>query len=170
MSVFAPQAPSTPAATPNPTGNAPSPDQAANAPTPGGSTGPVNAPTPTDVSAEVDESSISDACDESWAVVLSHRLNCSAHVTEYRPALASGYLLRRRGTTDGDGAFSLNVNLVYTRRPSSLHEALLKETLGMYRGLATLARCKGTRNVQENTLPWHIATSLTGQELLSYVL
>ena len=168
MSVFAPQAPSTPAATPNPSGSAPSPDQAANPPTPGGA--PVNAPTPTDVFLEADEASISDACDESWAVVLSHRLNCSAHVTEYRPALASGYLLRRKGPTDGDGAFTLNVNLLYTRRPSSLHEALLKEILGMYRGLATLARCKGTRHVQQNTLPWHIATAIMGQETLSNVL
>lgn len=103
-------------------------------------------------------------------MVLSHRLNGSAHLTEFRPALASAYLLRRKGPTDGDGVISMNVNLVYSQQPLSSYEGLLRETLKMYRDLATLSRARGTRNVQQNTLPWHIAAAVRAQEMLSYVL
>ncbi|KAI9926758.1 hypothetical protein ASPWEDRAFT_143147 [Aspergillus wentii DTO 134E9] len=167
MSVFNQQVSSTPVATPNP--SVASPDQSAATPT--GSGAPANAPTPIDYPFEAEtESLLTDVYDESWGVVLSHRLNSSPHLTEYRPALASGYLLRRKGPTDGDGVLPMNVNLIYTQRPSSSHESLLREILGMYRGLSTLARARGTRNVQRNTLPWHIATAIRAQELLSYVL
>ncbi|KAL4790769.1 mediator complex subunit 13 C-terminal-domain-containing protein [Aspergillus venezuelensis] len=172
MSVLNPQAGSTPMATPLPSGSILSPDQAGNAPTPpSGANAPANAPTPTDLLAESDsETLLADMSDESWSVVLSHRLNGILHLTEYRPALASGYLLRRRGTTDTDGAFSMNVNLLFTQRPSSSYEALLREVIGMYRDLATLARVRGTRIAQTGTLPWHIATAVRAQQFLSYVL
>lgn len=62
------------------------------------------------------------------------------------------------------------VNLIYTQRPPSSYEALLNEILGKYRDLASLARAKGTHMAQQNTLPWHIATAVRGQELLSYAL
>lgn len=172
MGVLNPQLSSTPAATPSASGSVPSPDQAFNSPTPasGGNTA-ANAPTPGELPSEAEsESLLTDICDESWAVVLSHRLNGSPHVTEYRPALASGYLLRRKGPTDGDGVFSMNVNLIYSQRPQSSHATLLRDTLKMYRDLATLSRARGTYNVQRNTLPWHIATAVRGQEMLSYVL
>ncbi|KAL4943724.1 hypothetical protein BDV06DRAFT_220984 [Aspergillus oleicola] len=172
MSVLNPQAGSTPMATPLPSGSILSPDQVGNAPTPpSGANAPANAPTPTDILAESDyETLLTDICDESWSVLLSHRLNGTLHLTEYRPALASGYLLRRRGSTDMDGAFSMNVNLLFTQRPSSSYETLLREIIGMYRDLATLARVRGTRIAQSGTLPWHIATAVRAQELLSYVL
>lgn len=64
----------------------------------------------------------------------------------------------------------MSVNLIYTQRPLSSYEMLLREVLGMYRDLATLARARGTLNVQRNTLPWHIATAVRAQEMLSYVL
>jgi mediator of RNA polymerase II transcription subunit 13 len=114
------------------------------------------------------EATLTDICDESWLAVLSHRLNSSAHLTDFRPALSSGYLLRRRGATDGDGVFALAVNLIYSTRPPPVHDNVLKDTLSMYRDMATLARVKGIRCVQGNTLPWHIATALRAQELLSY--
>lgn len=159
---------SPPASTPNPSINIASPEQSGNAATPNAA---YNAPTPTDPSVEPDsEVVLADICDESWAVVLSHQLNSSPHITEFRPALASGHLLRRKGTTDGDGVFSMTVNLVFSQRPPSNHETTLREVLGMYRDLATLARARGMRSVQNNTLPWHIATALRAQELLSYVL
>ncbi|KAL4932637.1 uncharacterized protein BDV17DRAFT_168856 [Aspergillus undulatus] len=172
MSVLNPQASSTPMTTPIPSGSVLSPDQLGNAPTPpSGTNAQANAPTPTDLMAESEsETLLTDICDESWGVVLSHRLNGTLHLTEYRPALASGYLLRRRGSTDSDGAFSMNVNLLFTQRPSSSYENLLREILGMFRDLATLARVRGTRIVQSGTLPWHIATALRAQEILSYVL
>lgn len=171
MSVFNPQTSSTPVATPS----APSPEQSGNAPTPtSGGNAPMSAPTP-EVPPETEpEYTLTDIHDESWAVILSHRLNNSPHLTEYRPALASGYLLRRRGPTDGDGVFAMNVNLISARPAvssslSSSYESLLKEVLCMYNDLAVLARTRGTQTGQRNTLPWHIATAVRAQELLSYV-
>lgn len=166
--VLNPNFPSTPISTPNPSTSIASPEQPGNAPTPGAA---YNAPTPTEASMEPDSDVVlTDICDESWTVILSHRLNNSPHVTELRPALVSGYLLRRKGAVDGDGVFAMTVNLVHTPRPSSSHESILRDVLGMYRDLATLARARGIRSVQNNTLPWHIATALRAQELLSYVL
>lgn len=166
MSVFSAQTTSTPVATPNP--SVLSPDQAANAPTPPSG---ANAPTPTESTLEAEsESLLTDICDESWGVILSHRLNSSPHLTEYRPALTSGYLLRRKGATDGDGLYTLTVNLMYTQRHPSAYESLLRETLGTYRDLATLAHARGTCAVKHSTMPWHIATAIRAQELLSYVL
>ncbi|KAJ5267127.1 hypothetical protein N7478_009935 [Penicillium angulare] len=149
---------STPVSTPNPSVSVASPEQSA------------NAPTPTEPTFEPDSDVVlTDLSDESWAVILSHRLNSSPHITELRSALASGYLLRRKGTTDGDGVHAMTVNLIHSQRPASSHEPLLREILGMYRDLASLARARGMRSVQGNTLPWHIATALRAQELLSYV-
>lgn len=167
-SVLNPQLSSTPVSTPNPNVSIASPEQSGNALTPGA---PYNAPTPTEPSLEPDSDVVlADINDESWAVVLSHRLNSSPHITELRPALASGYLLRRKGTTDGDGVLTMTVNLIYSQRPSASHDGVLRETLGMFRDLASLARARGMRSVQGNTLPWHIATAFRAQELLSYVL
>ncbi|KAJ6049472.1 uncharacterized protein N7446_007198 [Penicillium canescens] len=169
MAVFNPLS-STPVSTPNPSNSVASPEQSGNAATPS-SGGPTtyNAPTPTDMSLETDsEAVLTDICDESWLAVLSHRLNSSAHLTDFRPALSSGYLLRRKGANDGDGVFALAVNLIYSPRPPPVHDNVLKDTLSMYRDMATLARVKGIRCVQGNTLPWHIATALRAQELLSY--
>lgn len=166
-SVLNPHFSSTPVSTPNPSVSIASPEQTGNAPTPSAA---YNAPTPTELSLEPDSDVVlTDISDESWAITLSHRLNSSPHVTEFRPALASGYLLRRKGITDGDGVFTMTANLIHSQRPASLHEGLLKDILGMYRDLASLARARGMRSVQGNTLPWHIATALRAQELLSYV-
>ncbi|PLB41339.1 uncharacterized protein BDW47DRAFT_66747 [Aspergillus candidus] len=172
MSIFSSQPASTPVATPNPSGSVLSPEQSANAPTPpSGGGAAANAPTPTDAQIEAEsESTLMDIGDETWGVILSHRLNNSPHLTELRPVLASGYLLRRRGAADGDGVYSMCVNLIHTTRPSQSYEGILRESLGMYRGLATLARARGTVTVQHSTLPWHVATAVRAQEVLSYVL
>ncbi|KGO74718.1 Mediator complex, subunit Med13 [Penicillium italicum] len=162
---------STPVSTPNPSASIASPEQSGNAATPT-SAGPAacSAPTPTEVSLETDsEAFLTDICDDSWLAILSHRLNSSPHLTEFRPALSSGYLLRRKGATDGDGVFAITVNLIYSPRPPASHDNVLKDTLSMYRDLGCLARAKGICSVQNNTLPWHVATALRGQELLSYV-
>lgn len=171
MSVFNAQTSSSPIATPA----AASPDLtfSATTPTSGGGNAPISASTPEGPPEAESEYTLSDVNSESWAVILSHRLNNSPHLMDYRPALASGYLLRRKGPTDGDGLFATTVNLIYAQRPSSSpsasHEALLKDILAMYHDLGMLARVRGTQCVQRNTLPWHIATAIRAQELLSYV-
>lgn len=162
---------STPVSTPNPIASIASPEQSGNAATPT-SAGPAaySAPTPTDMSLDTDpEAVLIDICDESWLVILSHRLNSSPHLTEFRPALSSGYLLRRNGPTDADGVFAISVNLIYSPRPAPSHDNVLKKTLSMYRDMGCLARAKGICSVQNNTMPWHIVTALRAQELLSYV-
>ncbi|KAJ5383871.1 Mediator complex subunit Med13 [Penicillium concentricum] len=162
---------STPVSTPNLSASVASPEQSGNAATPT-SAGPAaySAPTPTDMSLETDsEAVLTDICDDSWLAILSHRLNSSPHLTEFRPALSSGYLLRRKGATDDDGVFAISVNLIYSPRPPASHDNVLKDTLSMYRDLSCLARAKGICSVQNNTLPWHVATALRAQELLSYV-
>ncbi|ODH49573.1 hypothetical protein GX48_04360 [Paracoccidioides brasiliensis] len=111
-----------------------------------------------------------DKSDETWGVTLSHRLNNSYSLTKYQPALASGYLFRRSGTSDTDGLAVMSVNLIYTnsRRPT---DHLLKDILRMYRELATLARTRGIIHVRGNySLPWHIMTAIKGQEVLCYTL
>jgi mediator of RNA polymerase II transcription subunit 13 len=172
MAVFNPLSSSTPVSTPNPSNSIASPEQSGNAATPSsGGPAPYSAPIPTEMSLETDsEAALTDICDESWLAVLSHRLNSSAHLTDFRPALSSGYLLRRKGATDEDGVFALAANLIYSNRPPPAHDNVLKDTLSMYRDMATLARVKGIRCVQSNTLPWHIATALRAQELLSHTL
>lgn len=172
LSMFNQQPSSTPVATPNLGAGVSSPDQFGTAPTPPGGWGAsANASTPTDALPEVEsESLLTDIYDETWGVVLSHRLNSSLHQTEYRPALASGYLLRRKGSTDGDGLYTMSVNILFARRSPSSYDTLLREILGMYRDLATLARARGTRTVQQGTLPWHVATAIKAQTLLSYAL
>ncbi|CRG84467.1 Mediator of RNA polymerase II transcription subunit 13 [Talaromyces islandicus] len=161
---------STPVATPY--GGVSSPDQFGVGTPASGGQGPMNAVTPTDLSASAEPDSdalLIDAHDESWAVILSHRLNNSTYITEYRPALVSGYLLRRKGVNDSQGVAAMSVSLIHTSRPSGAYETVLREALNSYRDLATLARAKGTLAVQHNTLPWHIATAVKGQEFLSYV-
>ncbi|KAI2726158.1 hypothetical protein CBS147332_3045 [Penicillium roqueforti] len=122
---------STPVSTPNPNASVASPEQSGNAATPT-SAGPAaySAPTPTDMSLETDsETVLTDICDDSWLAILSHRLNSSPHLTEFRPALSSGYLLRRKGTTDADGVFATSVNLIYSPRIPVSHDSVLKDTL-----------------------------------------
>lgn len=161
---------STPVSTPIPSASVASPEQSGNAATPTSGPAAYSAPTPTDMSLETDSDAVLiDICDESWLAILSHRLNSSPHLTEFRPALSSGYLLRRKGATDADGVFAMAVNLIHSPHPPSSHDSVLKDTLSMYRDLGCLARAKGICSVQNNTLPWHIATALRAQQLLSYV-
>lgn len=43
-----------------------------------------------------------DVTDESWGVILQHRLHNSNSTTEFRPALASGYLIKRGADSNTD--------------------------------------------------------------------
>ncbi|KAL2366626.1 hypothetical protein RJZ56_000459 [Blastomyces dermatitidis] len=167
----------TPGSTPRPV---PSPDPSGPAATPPTATTPMFADQqqatppqqqPQQLTTDSDQDTILiDKSDETWGVTLSHRLNSSYSLTKYQPALASGYLLRRSGTSDTDGQAVMTVNVIYTnsRRPI---DHLLKDILRMYRELITLARVRGIVHVQGNLpLPWHIMTAVKGPEVLSYTL
>lgn len=150
----------------------PSPDPSATAPTPPPSSAEqAQTPGAQFIDSTDSETVLVDKSDETWAVTLSHRLNISPSLTSYHPALASGYLVRRRGgTSDTDGLASLGVNLLFThaRIPT---EMLLKDILRMYRDLTTLARTRGMIHAQGDApLPWHISTAVKGREFLCCVL
>jgi len=149
-----------------------SPDQTTMAtPTPGG--GALNAPTPPehnfDPNAETDLS-LSDPLEGIWSVILSHGIN-QAKIFEARPALASGYMLKRRGTSDPDTVVAIEVNIIHTAISSpSERQDLLKEILSQYKDLVTLARTRGMIDPVDCILPWHIATAIKGQQALSLIM
>ncbi|KAF2729535.1 hypothetical protein EJ04DRAFT_502146 [Polyplosphaeria fusca] len=51
-----------------------------------------------------------------------------------------------------------------TAQSRATAENLLKEVLGHYRALGTLAKLKGMRGTREGTVPWHIAAARRGVE------
>ena len=169
--IFDPQAGSqatphtTPVSTPQP--NTQSPEQTSNAPTPG--SGAANAATPGEALAEPDaEARLVDLTDETWMATLAHHLHNSHSVVDYRPALASGYLIKRTGTHDDDAPAVLGVRLVHAQQRT--YEPVLKEILSMYRDLGNLARLKGVTDRMRGVLPWHLAAALKAQEALSHLM
>jgi mediator of RNA polymerase II transcription subunit 13 len=77
----------------------------------------LNAPTPPehafDPNAETDLS-LSDPIECTWSVVVPPGINQAVSILEARPALASGYLLKRKGATDADNVVALEVNVIHT--------------------------------------------------------
>jgi mediator of RNA polymerase II transcription subunit 13 len=103
-----------------------------------------------------------DYTDQSWGVVLSHRLNNSNSLMEQNLALISGYLVKRGGSNSDDPPVVMEVNIVYSEvlgNPRTFHESLLREILGYYRGLGTLARVRGVVDAVRDVRPWHIAAA-----------
>lgn len=117
-----------------------------------------------------------DMTDESWAIILPRRLNVSASNLRIHRALASGYLMRRSSVVDADPPALCEVNLLFSRGASPhqgqghahgqedeqvRHDAVLREVLGMYRNLATLAVARGVvgGSGREGVLPWHVASA-----------
>lgn len=79
-------------------------------------------------------------------------------------AVASGYLVKRAGPRDEDGLIPLGVNLVHGQKP---YKAVLKEVLGMYRNLGTLARVRGVVDPVKSVLPLHVAAARKAWKMLS---
>ncbi|TVY83668.1 Mediator of RNA polymerase II transcription subunit [Lachnellula suecica] len=122
-----------------------------------GGAAPSNEPAEPDADAR-----LVDYTDQSWGAVLSHRLNNSNSLLELNPALISGYLIKRGGTNSDDPPIVMEVNVVYSEvvgNPRTFHESLLREILGYYRGLATLARARGVVDPVKDGRPWHIAAA-----------
>ena len=145
-----------------------SPEQVVTAATPASGNGPINALTPTDHAIDIDpDSSLIDVTDETWGVILGHRIHNTMSLVERRPGLASGYLIKRAGGQDGDGMVAMSVNLLHIERP---YTPQLRDLLAVYRGLGTLARLKGLADPIKSVIPWHIAAALKAQEVLSSVM
>jgi mediator of RNA polymerase II transcription subunit 13 len=121
----------------------------------------ANVATPVDGPIEPDsDARLIDLTDQTWGAVLSHRLNNSNSLLELNPALISGYLIKRGGVNSDDPPIIMEVNIVYSEvagNPRTFHEGLLREILGYYRGLGTLARVRGLVDSVADVRPWHIA-------------
>lgn len=145
----------TPASTPQP-----SQSSVGDASTP---TRETHASTPVEATAEPDsDSCLVDYTDQSWGAVLAHRLNNSNSLLDLNPALISGYLIKRGGTNLDDSPITMEVNVIYSDvvgNPRTFHESLLREVLGYYRGLGTLARVRGIVDPVVDCRPWHIAAA-----------
>lgn len=145
-------------------------DQHSNTPTPATA---INALTPTDTSGQdLDPKAVLiDIEDETWGVLLSHRLNLSCDSTVYNPALASAYLVKRGGVEEQVLPKVMAVNLAWTdnadvtaSREST--DALMRELLEIYRGLSLLARARGMMDKGKELMPWHVLAALRGVEAL----
>ncbi len=137
--------------------------------TPSRDTGPANAPTPNDSSAELKidaDATLVDITDQTWGAILSHRLNNSRSLLEFNPTLISGYLIKRSGTIPSDVPIVIEVNIVHSEVYPRLLDPLLREILGLYRGLATLARVRGCVNPVKDGRPWHITAVEKGVQAL----
>ncbi|KAI0506069.1 mediator complex subunit 13 C-terminal-domain-containing protein [Xylaria bambusicola] len=146
----------TPGSTPQ--GATVSPEQSGNATTPfrdnattsGQTPGGDNNATDSDIDA-----TLTDTTDQTWGVILSHRLQSSVSLTDPNPVLVSGYLVKRSG-----------VNIVHSENNPRAYEALLREMLTYYRGLGTLARTRGMIDKDTDIRPWHIAAAEKGVRAL----
>ncbi len=152
----------TPGATPQT--NAPSPDISGLGSTPAGNAAPVGTPPANAIFGDHDsEARLIDITDQTWGIVMDGTLD-DLSTPDKSASLASGYLVKRAGPRDEDGLIPLGVNLVHGQKP---YRALLKEVLGMYRNLGTLARVRGVVDPVKSVLPLHIAATRKAWKALS---
>ncbi|KAL7899638.1 mediator complex subunit 13 C-terminal domain-containing protein, partial [Trichoderma sp. TUCIM 5745] len=108
--------------------------------------------------AEADEILV-DITDQTWGAIAGHRLSNSSSILEVQLSLMSGYLIKRTGLRLEDPPVVMEVNLIYTEAIPRLHEPLLREMLGYFRGLGTLARARGVVDKEGDVRPWHVAAA-----------
>jgi mediator of RNA polymerase II transcription subunit 13 len=102
--------------------------------------------------------------DQTHGLVLAHRLSNSRSLFNPNPALMSGYLIKHSTPTP----VLIEVNVIHSEvvgNPRTYYEALLREVLSNFAGLATLSRSRGTTGA-EDARPWHIAAAEKGVQVL----
>lgn len=167
----------TPASTPQ--AGITSPDQPVPAtPTPGGSSI-MNAPTPPepgfDPNAEGDLTLV-DPAEDSWCVILPYGVKQTDSMFDPRPAVATGLLMKRKGSKNDDGCTMIEISLISANTQGAENssetsaDALLEDVIKQYRGLATLSVTRGCIDQITECLPWHIATSAKGSQILGQVM
>ncbi|KOS17401.1 Mediator of RNA polymerase II transcription subunit 13 [Escovopsis weberi] len=116
---------------------------------------------PTDApAADADaDAALADISDQTWGAIANHRLSNSASLLEVRPALISGYLVKRTGMRVEDAPVVMEVNMVHTDQVPRAYEPLLREMLSHFRGLGTLARARGVVDRETDVRPWHVAAA-----------
>ncbi|KAI1190839.1 mediator complex subunit 13 C-terminal-domain-containing protein [Nemania serpens] len=157
----------TPGSTPQ--GAVVSPEQSGNAATPFRDSGTTSGQTPGGDNNATDsdaDAALTDITDQTWGVVLSHRLHASTSSTDLNAALVSGYLVKRGGLRVEDPPIMMEVNIVHSEGSPRAYEGLLREMLTYYRGLGTLARARGMVDKDTDIRPWHIAAAEKGVRAL----
>ena len=145
----------TPGATPQT--NIPSPDISGLGSTPAGHAAQVGTPPPNAAFGEHDlEAKLVDVTDETWGVIMDGILDDPRTLSDICTPVVSGYLVKRAGPRNENGLIALAVNLVHGQRP---YRGVLKEVLGMYRNLGTLARVRGIVDPVRSVLPLHVAAA-----------
>lgn len=153
----------TPGATPQT--NAPSPDISGLGSTPAGNAAPVGTPPANAAFGDHDsEARLVDITDQTWGVVMEGTLDDINDLSDKSASIASGYLVKRAGPRDEDGLIPLGVNVVHGQKP---YKTVLKEVLGMYRNLGTLARVRGVVDPVKSVLPLHVAATRKAWRALS---
>ena len=153
----------TPGATPQT--NTPSPDISGLGSTPAGNGAPVGTPPPNAVLGDHDpEARLIDVTDETWGVIMDGTLGDLSTQCEESMSIVSGYLVKRAGPRDEDGLIPLEVNLVHGQKP---YRTVLKDVLGMYRNLSTLARVRGAVDPVKSVEPLHIAAARLAWRVVS---
>lgn len=109
------------------------------------------------------EARLIDVADLTWGVVMDGTLDDIKTLSDKSASMASGYLIKRAGPRDEDGLIPLGVDLVHGQKP---YRAVLKEVLGMYRNLATLARVRRVVDPVKSVLPLHVAASRKAWKVL----
>jgi mediator of RNA polymerase II transcription subunit 13, fungi type len=127
-----------------------------------------------------------DTTDDTWAVILSHRLNLQTGPLEYRQSLSSGLLIKVPPATPTQNPFNpaeiadpskvhcICIHLLWGRNqakspdtqdrawnhPSAvakgLADGLLREFLILFRNLALLAKVRDMRDWKAGLVPWHV--------------
>lgn len=110
------------------------------------------------------EARLIDITDETWGVVMDGPLDDHITLSNQCPSIASGYLVKRAGSRNEDGLITLSVKLVHGQKP---YRSVLKEVLGMYRNLGTLARVRGVVHPVKSILPLHVAAARNAWKAVS---
>lgn len=111
-----------------------------------------------------------DVTEQTWGAVSGHRLSNSPSMLEVRPALISGYLIKRTGTKAEEPPVVMEVNLIHAETNPRAYEPLFREMLSQFRGLGTLARARGMVDRASDVRPWHIAAAEKGVRAMYLLL
>ncbi|KAI9844612.1 MAG: mediator of RNA polymerase II transcription subunit 13 [Sclerophora amabilis] len=170
----------TPVSTPQ--ANVQSPDQhgntaAAHTPNAATPTDTTNSSTANNALPDLDaDATLVDISDNTWSVILAHRLRNSNSIIDYRPALASGLLIKQG---DGVHPVTMAVSLILApsvppqqqqRQPQKMYDDIVGEVLGIYRRLGNLARWRETVDPVRGVMPWHIAAAVKAQQALTVLM
>ena len=107
-----------------------------------------------------------DTTDTTHGAVLAHRLNTAPSQWDPRPALASGYLVKRGGPRLEDPPAVMEVNVVHVAASPRVYENVLRDALRFYRELGVVARVRGVVCGAGDVRPWHVAAVEKGVRAL----